>query len=63
MFSDNAVTFMRKARESKIIDLHSLIGNNIEELENIFKFVDKSIKLVVDSYNKFGITDEHGNPK
>ena len=63
MFSDNAVAFMRKARESKIIDLHSIIGNNREELENIFKFVDKSIKLVVDSYNKFGIVDEDGNPK
>ena len=63
MFSDNAITFMRKAQKSKIIDLHSLIRNNREELENIFKFVDKSIKLVVDSYNKFGITDDNGHPK
>ena len=63
MFSDNAITFMRKAQKSKIIDLHSLIRNNREELENIFKFVDKSIKLVVDSYNKFGITDDKGHPK
>ena len=63
MFSDNAVTFIRKARESKIIDLHSLIENNREELENIFNVVDKSIKLVVDSYNKFGIADDDGNPK
>ena len=63
MFSDNAITLMRKAQKSKIIDLHSLIRNNKEELENIFKFVDKSIKLVVDSYNKFGIADEDGHPK
>ena len=63
MFSKNAVAFMRKTQKSKIIDLHSLIRKNKGELENIFNFVDKSIKLVVESYNKFGIADEDGNPK
>ena len=60
MFSENAVEFMRRTQKCKIIDLHSLIRNNKDELENIFNFVDKSIKLVVDSYNKSGITDENG---
>ena len=63
MFSENAVEFMRKVKKSKIIDLHPLIRKNKQELENIFNFVDKSIKLVVDSYNKFGIADEDGDAR
>ena len=63
MFSKDAINFIRKAKNSKIVDLSSLIINNREELENIFNFVDKSIKLVVESYNKFGITDEIGEPQ
>ena len=63
MFSTKAVALIRKAKNSKIIDLHSLILNNREELENIFNYIDKSIKLVVESYNKFGISDKHGKPK
>ena len=63
MFSKKAVALIRKAKKSKIIDLHSLILNNREELENIFNYIDKSIKLVVEYYNKFGITDKHGKPK
>ena len=63
MFSKKSVALIRKAKKSKIIDLHSLILDNREELENIFNFIDKSIKLVVESYNQFGITDKHGEPK
>ena len=63
MFSKDAINFIRKAKNSKIVDLSSLIINNREELENIFNFVDKSIKLVVESYNKFGITDDTGEPQ
>ena len=46
-----------------MIDLHSHIRKNKDELENIFNFVDKPIKLVVESYNKFGITYENGEPE
>ena len=63
MFSKDAIKLVRKVRDSKIIDLHSLILKNKTELENIFNFIDKSIKLVVESYNKFGITDDNGKPK
>ena len=63
MFSKDAIELVRKVRESKIIDLHSLISKNKTELENIFNFIDKSIKLVVESYNKFGIIDDNGKPK
>ena len=63
MFSKDAINFIRKAKNSKIVDLSSLIINNREELENIFNFVDKSIKLVVESYNKFEITDDTGEPQ
>ena len=63
MFSKDAIDLVRKVRESKIIDLHSLISKNKTELENIFNFIDKSIKLVVESYNKFGIIDDNGKPK
>ena len=63
MFSKDAIELVRKVRDSKIIDLHSLISKNKTELENIFNFIDKSIKLVVESYNKFGIIDDNGKPK
>ena len=63
MFSKDAIELVRKVRESKIIDLHSLISKNKTEFENIFNFIDKSIKLVVESYNKFGIIDDNGKPK
>jgi len=63
MFSKDTIKLIRKVRESKIIDLHSLISKNKSELENIFNFIDKSIKLVVESYNKFGIIDDNGKPK
>ena len=63
MFSKHAVEFMRKAQKFKIIDLHWLMRKNKEVLENIFNFVHKSIKLVVESYNKFGITDAEEKSK
>ena len=63
MFSRQQVKFIRKVGNSKIIDLNALISENKEELEKIFSFVDKSIKLVVEAYNKFGIIDKAGNPK
>ena len=63
MFSRQQVKFIRKVGNSKIIDLNALISENKEELEKIFSSVDKSIKLVVEAYNKFGIADKAGNPK
>ena len=63
MFSDVEVKFIRKVRDSNIIDLDSLVLKNKDKLEKIFNFIDKSIKLVVKSYNKFGIADNNGIPK
>ena len=63
MFSERQKDFVRKVGISKLIDLDSIIRENIGEVKKIFDFVDKSIKLVVESYYKFGIADSEGNPK
>ena len=60
MFSKKDRAFIRKVAQSKLSDLYDIISRDKDRLEKVFQYIDKSIKLIVESYNKYGVTDSAG---